>query len=301
MARRDDGLDGLRIAVVGLGAMGGAMARRLAGADAEVVVFNRTRERAVAFAETHGGTAAATPREAARGADAVLVSVSADDDLAQVLLGPDGVYAADPAPRVVIGASTVAPATVIRLAGQGPLVDAGMLGNRDHAEKGELRWYVGGPVDLVELARPVLAHLGQQVVHVGATGGGMRLKLVMNLVMGLEMQTLAEAVALGEAGGLSRADVLDAISGSGFAAPVMRFKARRMAAGRYTEPDFRLALMAKDLAHANAEAAAAGTDLPMAGAAACTHRAAVAAGHGDADCAAIVETVAGGARTEVPR
>src|SRR3569833_4480930 len=91
-----------------------------------------------------------------------------------------------------------------------------MLGNRDHAEKGELRWYVGGPVDLVELARPVLTHLGQQVVHVGATGGGERLKLVMNLVMGLEMQTLAEAVALGEAGGLSRADVLAALLGCGF-------------------------------------------------------------------------------------
>jgi 3-hydroxyisobutyrate dehydrogenase-like beta-hydroxyacid dehydrogenase len=294
------GLRGRKVAVIGLGAMGAAMAERLAGAGAALTVFNRTRGRALAFADRCGAAVAATPRRAASGAYAVLVSVAADADLEEVLLGPDGVFAARPVPRVVINASTVAPATTLRLSEHGPLLDAGVLGNRGHAAAGELRWYVGGPAELVELALPVLGHLAKQVRHVGQAGTGMRLKLAMNLVMGLEMQALAEAVALGEAGGLDRSCVLDAITDSGFAAPVMRFKAPRMTANRYDDPDFRLALMAKDLSHAAAEAASAGTELPMTEAAARSHRAAVAAGHGDADCAAIVQTIAGGTPATVP-
>ena len=95
--------------------------------------------------------------------------------------------------------------------------------------------------------RAVLDDLGKEVLHVGALGAGMELKLVLNLVMGLEMQALAEAAAFGESRGLDRTLLLQVIAGSGFASPVMRFKTRRMIAGRYGDPDFRLRLMAKDL------------------------------------------------------
>jgi 3-hydroxyisobutyrate dehydrogenase-like beta-hydroxyacid dehydrogenase len=293
-------LRGRPIGVIGLGTMGRAMASRLAGAGALLTVFNRTSARAADFAAGTGAAVARSPRAAAAGADAVLVSVGADADLDEVLLGPDGVFAAVPAPGVILNTSTVAPATARRLSELGPLVDVGILGNRAHAAGGELRAYVGGGADLVELSRPVLDPLAKQILHVGQAGGGMRLKLAMNLLMGLEMQALAEVVALGEAGGIDRAAMLDAVTGSGFAAPVMRYKAGRMAAGRFGDPDFRLALMAKDLSHAAAEAAASGTYLPMAEAAAHTHRAAVEAGHGDADCAVIVQAIAGPAEPGTP-
>lgn len=271
-------LSGWTVAVIGLGTMGSGMAHRLTDQGATVRAYNRTPGPVVT---------AATPADAARGADLVLVSVADDDALRAVLTGPDGVFAA--APPLVVNATTVAPATVRELGG--PLVDAGVLGNGQHARDGLLRWYVGGPDSLVRQAQPVLAALGQQVRHVGALGDGMALKLVMNLVMGVEMQVLAEAVALGGAAGLDRQLVLDTITGSGFAAPVMRFKAARMAGRDYERPDFRLRHMAKDLALAVAQAG--GTDLPMTAASAVSHAAAVGRGLGEQDCAAIVEQLTG--------
>jgi 3-hydroxyisobutyrate dehydrogenase-like beta-hydroxyacid dehydrogenase len=280
-------LSHLAISVVGLGAMGGGMADRVAATGARLRAYNRTARPARA-----GLTVAATPKEAALGADVVLVSVADDAALRAVLTGPDGVFAGTP--RLVVNATTVAPDTVRELADEGPLIDAGVVGNAQHARDGLLRWYVGGGDVLVRRAEPVLNALGRQTLHVGAIGSGMTLKLIMNMVMGVEMQALAEATGLGEAAGLDRRVVLEAVAGSGFAAPVMRFKADRMARRSYERPDFRLRLMAKDLALAVREADRNGIELPMAGAAANSHGEAVRRRHGDDDCAAIAEIFAVG-------
>ncbi|MFG1847543.1 NAD(P)-dependent oxidoreductase [Micromonospora carbonacea] len=280
-------LSRLTLAVVGLGTMGGGMAERIAETGAVLRVHNRTAGRARA-----GLTVAATPEEAARGADVVLVSVADDAALRAVLTGPQGVFAARP--NLVVNATTVAPEAVRKLADRGPLIDAGVVGNGHHARSGLLRWYVGGPDPLVRRAEPVLRALGRQVLHVGALGSGMSLKLIMNMIMGVEMQALAEAIGLGEAAGLDRRTVLDAVTGSGFAAPVMRFKAERMTRRSYESPDFRLRLMAKDLTLAVGEAERHGVVLPMAGAAAGSHEEAVRRGHGDDDCAAVAEIFAAG-------
>jgi len=117
----------------------------------------------------------------------------------------------------------------------------------------------------------------------------MELKLALNLVMGLEMQAMAEAVAFGVARGLPRHAVLGAIAGSGFSSPVMRFKSRRMIAGSYGAPDFRLRLMAKDLALVGDAAEQTGVRLPMSASAREEHERAIDDGLGDLDCAAIVE------------
>lgn len=280
-------LDGQTIAVIGLGSMGRGMAQRLGDAGASLRLYNRTRRRGEELLSLLDVTVAGSPREAANGADVVLVSVADDAALRAVLTGSDGVLAARPA--LVLNTSTVAPATVRELAEDVAMLDVGVLGNADHARTGALRCYVGGPKTLVRAAEPVLDALGRQVLHVGELGSGMALKLVMNMVMGVEMQVLAEAVALGEAAGLDRQTVLAAISGSGFAAPVMRHKAGRMTARSYAGPDFRLRLMAKDLALAVDQARPAGVDLPMVEAAARCHDAAVQAGLGEADCAAIAQ------------
>jgi 3-hydroxyisobutyrate dehydrogenase len=172
-----------------------------------------------------------------------------------------------------------------------------MLGNREHARTGGLRLYVGGDDAAFAAGRPVLDLLAKEVAHLGGPGSGMRMKLILNLIMGIEVQALAEAAELGAALGLDRGRVLATVAGSGFASPVMSFKSRRLASGHFAEPDFRLRLMAKDLVLAADECAVAGLRLPLVQAAADTHVRAVGQGRGDDDCAAVVHAVGAAGRT----
>ncbi|GAB1334000.1 NAD(P)-dependent oxidoreductase [Streptomyces sp. E-15] len=279
------------VAVLGLGAMGAGLARRLLDEGVQVRVWNRSADRTAPLARA-GAHVAAHPAEAVAGTSAALCVVADGEALGAVLRGPDGVLADGPYPGVLLCASTVAPEEVVQIAGDLPrILDVGMLGNRDHARDGELRLFVGGEAQTFDAARPLLETLGKEVVHLGALGSGMRMKLLLNLLMGIEVQALAEATELAGACGLDRQQVLKTIAGSGFASPVMAFKSRRLAAGRFEEPDFRLRLMAKDLMLATKQAAAAGLSLPLATAAAETHVRATEQGLGDQDCAAVTRAL----------
>ncbi|MFE9441179.1 NAD(P)-dependent oxidoreductase [Streptomyces sp. NPDC006602] len=284
-----------RVAVLGLGAMGFPLARRLAETGHTVRAWNRTPGRA-GLAEC-GITAAATPGEAVAQAEYVITVLADDAALTATLEG--GLLDALGAGQLVLNFGTVASATIqelaLRVAERGAeLLDVGMLGNAVHAGRGELRLYVGGAQDQLERVRPLLRDLAKEVTHIGPLGSGMDLKLVLNLLMGLEMQALGEVVALGEALGLDRSVVLDSVTVSGFSAPVMGFKARRMASGRYGAPDFRLALMTKDLRLAEQAAHTRDTALPMTAAAHSAHHDAVSRGWGDLDCASIAHALPGG-------
>jgi 3-hydroxyisobutyrate dehydrogenase-like beta-hydroxyacid dehydrogenase len=284
-----------RVAVLGLGTMGGGIARRLLERGVRPAVWNRSPGPAREVAEL-GARHAASPAEAAHGADLVLACLADAAATEAVLLGPDGALRTGPLEGVLASASTVAPEVIDRLRTRtGRVLDLGLLGNGRHARSGELRVFAGGGAEDLESARPVLELIAKQIVHVGGPGDGMRLKLLMNTLMGVQVQAMAEALALGEASGLDRSAVLAAVTDSGFAAPVMAFKARRLAQGHYAEPDFRLRLMAKDLDLAAGQAAALGRRLPVLEAAAATHREAVALGDGELDCAAVVRTVRAGA------
>lgn len=285
------GVDG-PVAVLGLGAMGAGLAGRLLDQGIPVRVWNRTADRTAPLAEA-GAHVAAHPADAVTGTSAVICVVSDGEALGTVLRGPDGVLTEGPYPGVVLCASTVAPEEVVQIAGDIPqILDMGMLGNRDHARDGELRLFVGGEQEAVKAALPLLRTLGKEVVHLGALGSGMRMKLLLNLLMGIEVQALAEATELAGACGLDRQQVLKTIAGSGFASPVMAFKSRRLASARFDEPDFRLRLMAKDLMLATKQAAAVGLSLPLATAAAETHVRATEQGLGDQDCAAVTRALA---------
>ncbi|GDY28817.1 NAD(P)-dependent oxidoreductase [Gandjariella thermophila] len=279
------------VAMLGLGVMGAGLAERLLDSGTSVRVWNRSPERAAPLG-ARGAAVAATPVEAAAGTGATIVAVADGEALDGVLLGRHGVLADGGYPGILLCASTVSPDDVPELARRASgVLDVGMMGNREHARAGQLRLYVGGDASVLAAARPLLDLLGKQVVHVGPLGTGMRLKLLLNLLMGVELQAMAEATELGVAGGLDRQVVLDAIAHSGFAAPVMAFKASRLASARFGDPDFRLRLMAKDLALAVAQAAGAGLRLPVTEAASRTHQAAVDRGYGDDDCAAVIRMV----------
>ncbi|MEW2080276.1 NAD(P)-dependent oxidoreductase [Streptomyces sp. NPDC005283] len=279
------------VAVLGLGTMGTGLATRLLDQGIQVRVWNRTAERAAPLAKA-GAFAAAHPADAVEGTSAAICTVADGEALKAVLRGPDGVLAGGPYPGSLVCASTVAPEEVVRLAGNAQSVlDVGMLGNREHARTGELRLFVGGEERVFTAGRPLLELLGKDVVHLGELGSGMRMKLLLNLLMGIEVQALAEAVELAVAAGLDRKLVLSTIAGSGFASPVMAFKSKRLAAGRFDKPDFRLRLMAKDLMLVADQAAEAGLRLPLAAAAAETHVRATEQGFGDEDCVAVTHAL----------
>ncbi|MFJ3233943.1 NAD(P)-dependent oxidoreductase [Streptomyces sp. NPDC086787] len=280
------------VAVIGLGTMGSGLAARLLDQGVRVRVWNRTPERAEPLARA-GAFVAPHPAAAVEGTSAVICAVADGAALGAVMRGPDGVLAAGPYPGVVMCVGTVAPDEVIQIAGDvSSVLDVGMLGNADHARDGELRLFVGGDERAFNAARPILRMLGKEIAHLGALGSGMRMKLCLNLLMGIEVQALAEATELATACGLDRQLVLKTVANSGFASPVMAFKSRRLASGRYDEPDFRLRLMAKDLMLASKQAAAVGLSLPLATTAAETHVRATEQGLGDQDCVAVTRALA---------
>ncbi|MEU9411818.1 NAD(P)-dependent oxidoreductase [Streptomyces sp. NPDC048281] len=287
MTRTSDG----PVAVLGLGTMGSGLATRLLDRGTQVRVWNRTAERAEPLAEA-GAFVAAHPADAVAGTSAAICVVADGEALGSLLHGPDGVLSRGPYRGVLVCASTVSPDEVLQIAGDIPsVVDVGMLGNRDHARDGELRLFVGGEEQAFDACRPLLEALGKEVVHLGALGSGMRMKLCLNLLMGIEVQALAEVTELATACGLDRQLFLKTTAGSGFASPVMAFKSRRLGSGRFDEPDFRLRLMAKDLMLATKQAAAVGLSLPLASAAAETHVRAIEQGLGDQDCAAVTRAL----------
>ena len=201
--------------------MGHGMAQRLLDRGHDLSVWNRTPEGAADL----GARVAATPREAASGASFVLLSVADGDALRGVTRGADGVLAGLGRDAVLVNTSTVDPAEMHALARPRTAATSSTRACSATSTTPATASCASTPA-----ARPrrfarchaVLDDLGKEVVHVGALGAGMELKLVLNLVMGLEMQALAEAAAFGESRGLDRTLLLQAIAGSGFASPVMR-------------------------------------------------------------------------------
>jgi 3-hydroxyisobutyrate dehydrogenase len=294
---------GLRVGIIGLGTMGGGMASRLLDKEWDVTVHNRTAARSAAWADR--APVAASPAELATRADVVLVSVADEAAVEQVLFGQDGVCGALRVGGVVVDASTVSPdfarATAERAARTGhPVLDARALGNGQHARQGELRFMVGGDPAVFARVRPVLDALGKEVTLLGGHGAGAAMKLVLNMLMGIEMQALAEAVVLGEGAGLARGDILRTIAASGFSSPVMRFKSGVMGRRAFDTPDFRLALMRKDLGLVRAEAQRSGVPLPAAEAAYTALTVAVQHGLGEQDCAAVLALMEDWAGREAP-
>jgi 3-hydroxyisobutyrate dehydrogenase/2-hydroxy-3-oxopropionate reductase len=281
------------VAFIGLGAMGSRMARRLLDAGHELVVWNRDSAKVVPLVEA-GATASATPAEAARGADVVVIMVSDPTALREVTEGPEGVAAGVAAPAVVVQMATVGPQAIEQLAaalqdGVG-LVDAPVLGSLREAEAGTLRIFAGGGSELVERLGPLLSSLGS-VVHVGPVGAGSAAKLVANSTLFGALGVLGEALALADGLGLSRDVAFEVLSTTPMAAQAER---RRPAieSGEYP-PRFSLALARKDADLVLEAARASGAELRLGDAARSWLADAEQAGRGDEDYSAALEQMLG--------
>jgi 3-hydroxyisobutyrate dehydrogenase len=282
----------MRIGFLGLGAMGSGMVARLADHGYAVAVYNRTADKVAPLTE-RGVRAATSPADAARDADLLLVSLATADVVAGMLFGDGAALAATAPDAIVADMSTVSPAAAReqaeRIAATGRrALDACVLGNAHHARDGELRFMIGGSAQDVERIRPVLEVLGKQTVHLGDAGMGATAKVAMNLLMGVQLQAMSEAVLFGERAGLDRNQLIDMIAASGYCSPMLRFKSRVMAERAFERADFKLGLMRKDLQLALTDAQRLGVPMPSVTASFEVLTAAANAGLGELDCAAVL-------------
>lgn len=205
-----------RVAFLGLGVMGGPMAGHLQAAGHSTTVYNRTAAKAQAWAQANGGASAATPREAAAGADIVFVCVGNDDDLRSVTLGPDGAFAGM-SPGAVLVDHTTASAEVARelhAAAQAlglHFIDAPVSGGQAGAVNGVLTVMCGGDAEAFGRIQPVAMAFAKAVTRVGESGAGQLAKMVNQICIAGLVQGLAEAIAFGQKAGLDMKQVLDVI------------------------------------------------------------------------------------------
>nr|ADE22281.1 putative dehydrogenase [Streptomyces flavogriseus] len=279
------------VAFVGLGNMGGGMAHALLDAGHRLTVHNRTAAKARPLVDA-GATAAAGPAEAARGHSVVVLSLSDEAAVDEVLFGQIVPVLAPGS--IVVDTSTVSPEYARKAAAR--LADAGLrrveacvVGNPFQAREGKLRVYTSGAEqDAAEVA-DILDAIGSEVLHLGAPGTAATLKLIFNLLLGAQVASLSEAVAYGVRAGLDRDRLLAAVAGSGFSSLVMRFRAELMRKGTYEPAFFRSTLMEKDLRLAIDDAAATGVALPVLDTVRAGFAAVVAAGDGNKDASVLIE------------
>ncbi len=282
-----------RIGFIGLGNMGGGMASRLAEAGYEISVYNRTRSKSEEVAEL-GARVADSPADAAAQADVVMTSLADHHVVAKMLFGEESVFGSLREGGYIVDLSTVPPNFARELAQRAAdagyhALDACVYGAPWQARTGELRVMVGAAREEdYQAVEGILQTIGKDVSYLGANGMGAMMKLVINMLMGVQMPSLAEAIVLGERAGLPREKILQMVAGSGYASPVMSFRCDVMGRRAFDQAAFKLALMRKDMMLVLSEAQELGVPMPVAESAYAMLTAASQQGLGDLDVGAIV-------------
>jgi 3-hydroxyisobutyrate dehydrogenase-like beta-hydroxyacid dehydrogenase len=267
------------------------MVRNLAKAGYPVTVYNRTRARA----DQLGMPVAESPAALAAAVDVVITMVSDDASQAEVLFGQNGVAAGLRPGQTVINMGTISPEASRVQAGllqdRGfHVLDAPVSGSTKPAADGTLVILVGGEADIFERNRPIFDVLGKRSFYFGTHGQGASAKLAINMMLGLALQGLAEAVVLGAKSGLDRDTLLEMIAETAVASPIIAMKTPAIRSGKFPAA-FPLKHMAKDFGLAVAAAKDVGADLPITRMAAETFAAARSDGLGDSDIMAILSQV----------
>ncbi len=246
----------MKAAFIGLGVMGYPMAGHLT-AGCEVTVYNRTPERAQAWAGEHGAASAASPSEAASGADVVLCCVGNDNDVREVLLGPEGALPAMSPGSILVDHTTASAALARELEAAAAergvgFLDAPVSGGQAGAVNGQLTIMVGGDEAVFERARPTLELYARCVKHLGPAGSGQLAKMVNQICIAGVVQGLAEGLDFAEQAGLDAAAVVEVISQGAAQSWQMENRYQTMLAGDY-EHGFAVDWMRKDLSMVLAE------------------------------------------------
>lgn len=270
--------------------MGKPMARNLLKAGFSVTVWNRTLSRAEELVR-EGAKFGADPAATAANADVLITIVSDPPAVEKVLLGANGALAALRRGSVLIDSSTISPELARRTAaaceerGVGYL-DAPVTGGTWGAEKGELVFMAGGKSETLEKVRPVLEAMGKKIFHLGPNGAGQTVKLAMNLILALQVEALAEALALVTHAGVAGERLVEVLQASMARAAVLDVKAPLILKNEFP-PSFPLRLMHKDMRLALELAREEKITLPAAAASYATYSAVKDSSKDDPDYAAV--------------
>lgn len=255
------------VAFIGLGAMGFPMAGHPARHGFSVTVYNRTPEKAQAWANTYQGTIANSPAEAASGADIVCVCVGKDDDVRSVVMGSSGALSTMAAESILIDHTTTSAQLAVELHEAGERVgvdtlDAPVSGGQAGAENGALTIMIGGGRQAYERALPVLNTYAKRTRLMGGAGAGQQTKMVNQICIAGLLQGLSEALHFAEKSGLDIEAVVDVIGQGAAQSWQMDNRHQTMASGQY---DFGFAVdwMRKDLGIALSAAEQVGASLPI--------------------------------------
>jgi len=278
------------VGLIGLGLMGKPMGRNLLKAGFSLVVWNRTRSKAEDLIR-EGAKLAASPREAAAQADVLVTIVSDPPALEEVVFGPDGALEGFRRGSVFVDSSTISPDLARREAAACAergvdFLDAPVTGGTWGAEKGELVFMVGGKAEVFERTKPVFEAMGKRFFLLGPNGSGQIVKLAMNLILALEVQALAEAMALVRTAGIKGERLSEVLQSSMGRSALMDVKAPLILKNEYPA-SFPLRLMHKDVRLALELAREQGIELPAGAAAFATYSAVKDAAKDDPDYAAV--------------
>jgi 3-hydroxyisobutyrate dehydrogenase-like beta-hydroxyacid dehydrogenase len=239
----------VKIGFIGLGNMGSRIAERLLAHGYRLSVYDRDPAKAQAIA-AHGGVVATNILELSRTANVVLSCLTNDDAVRSVYSGPEGVFAAARSGAVVLEMSTISPKTSRELHGFAAkkgieVLDVAISGSTPAAEQGNLTLLAGGNEDVFRAAEPIFKAVAKQYFLMGGPGSGTAMKLVVNTLLGVGMQAIAEAVTLGQKTGLDRHRLLEVLSHTAVIAPAHLGKLAAAATNDY-RAQFPLRLMNKD-------------------------------------------------------
>jgi 3-hydroxyisobutyrate dehydrogenase len=258
---------GSNTAFIGLGNMGFPMAGHLAAKGHNVTVYNRSANKAAAWALQYGGKTAATPAEAACGAEFIFICVGNDDDLRQVVAGPGGIYETAAPAAVIIDHTTTSAIVARELAVQASakglhFIDAPVSGGQAGAQNGVLTVMAGGDSDAYARAEPVIRCFAASVKLLGPSGYGQLTKMVNQICIAGLVQSLSEGIHFARCAGLDVEQVIDVISKGAASSWQMQNRWKTMNEGKF---DFGFAVdwMRKDLGIAMQEAAQNGANLPV--------------------------------------
>jgi 3-hydroxyisobutyrate dehydrogenase-like beta-hydroxyacid dehydrogenase len=237
------------IGFIGLGHMGSHMAMRLLDAGYNLTVYDRTREKTQPFKE-RGAAVAQTPREVAAGSEVTMSCVTDDMALDEVMFGNEGALSVARIGAMYIDLSTVSPMESRKIYDaakekRAEMIDTAVSGSVPQVESGSLVIFVGGDQPTYEKCLPILEVLGHKIFYMGASGMGTTMKLVVNTLLGLSMQALAEAFSLGEKAGLDKKQLIDVLGQTSVLAPAVSTKLENVEQENYPV-NFALDLMYKD-------------------------------------------------------
>jgi 3-hydroxyisobutyrate dehydrogenase-like beta-hydroxyacid dehydrogenase len=284
----------MRVAFVGLGAMGSGIVRRLLAAEREVTGWNRTRAKAEPLLAQGMGWAD-TPREAAAGADVVFSMLTDAKAVQAAALGDDGILAGLRPGTVYADMSTVLPeesrALAERVAATGAqMLDAPVSGSMKTLEEGQLSVMVGGDRAAFDRVEPLFRDMGPKVTHVGGNGAALVLKLAINLSLVVQVMSFCESVAVAEAYGIERQAAVEGILKSVIASPVLGYRGPFVIPENQPEVAWSdVKLQQKDQQLGLGLARSLGAAVPFATLGDQFLTATRAAGHGDKDFAAAYE------------